>query len=429
MPMSSRPLQVVHLGTSDSAGGAAIAAHRLMMAQREAGLDASMLVLHASHRGPAIHALWSDSAWSRGVAQWKKSFEVGAAWVSQGFRLAHVFDVSLPIAGFSLKHHPLILKADVIHIHWINQGFLGLSSLRSLVQLKKKVLFTLHDEWAFTSVCHHTRDCRRFAEPRGCRDCPQLQPGIPFFDPVQRIFRAKQALYKKLSPSFVGCSEWIAAEARQSLLTQGCRVEAIPNVFDSKTFTPIPREQARIKLGLPADRPILLFGAARTDDPRKGFAEMLKALQIFYATPYAQEQKPLALLFGKISHPELLSSLAPIECKSVGYLAPYDMALHYAAANLYVTPSLEENLPNTIIEAAAMECPTVAFEVGGVPEIITHGVTGYLARYRDVVDLARGMEEMLRATEKGSIAQCRTDVLLRYDTSSIVQQYLNVYTS
>ena len=174
---------------------------------------------------------------------------------------------------------------------------------------------------------------------------------------------------------------------------------------------------------------MLLFGAARTDDPRKGFAEMLKALQIFYATPYAQEQKPLALLFGKISHPELLSSLTSIEFKCVGYLSPQEMVLHYAAANLYVTPSLEENLPNTIIEAAAMECPTVAFEVGGIPEIITHGVTGYLARYRDVPDLARGMEEMLRATEKGSIAQCRTDVLHRYNTKNIVQRYLNVYTS
>ena len=105
------------------------------------------------------------------------------------------------------------------------------------------------------------------------------------------------------------------------------------------------------------------------------------------------------------------------------------MPLHYAAANLYVTPSLEENLPNTIIEAAAMECPTVAFEVGGIPEIITHGVTGYLARYRDVPDLARGIEEVLRATEKGPIAQCRTDVLHRYDTTNIVQRYLNVYTS
>ena len=151
MPMSSRPLQVVHLCTSDSAGGAAIAAHRLMMAQREAGLNASMLVLHASRRGSGIHALRRDGAWSRGVAQWKKSLEVGAAWVSQGFRLAHVFDVSLPIAGFSLKYHPLILGADVIHIHWINQGFLGLSSLRPLVQLKKKVIFTLHDEWALSS--------------------------------------------------------------------------------------------------------------------------------------------------------------------------------------------------------------------------------------------------------------------------------------
>ena len=137
MPPSSRPLQIVHLCTSDSAGGAAIAARRLMMAQREAGLDASMLVLHASHRASDIHALRSDRAWSRGIAQSKKALEVGAAWVVQGFRLAHVFDVSLPIAGFSLKRHPLILKADVIHIHWINQGFLGLSSLRSLVQLKK----------------------------------------------------------------------------------------------------------------------------------------------------------------------------------------------------------------------------------------------------------------------------------------------------
>lgn len=429
MPMSSRPLQVVHLCTSDSAGGAAIAAHRLMMAQREAGLNASMLVLHASRRGAGIYPLRRNSAWSRGGAQWKKSLEVGAAWLAQGFRLAHIFDVSLPIAGFSLKYHPLILGADVIHIHWINQGFLDLSSLRSLIHLKKKVIFTLHDEWAFTSVCHHARDCRRFTETPGCHDCPQLQPGIPFFDPARSFFRAKQALYKELSPSFVGCSEWIAAEARQSLLTQGCRVEAIPNIFDSKTFTPIPREQARIKLGSPADRPILLFGAARTDDPRKGFAEMLKALQIFYATPYAQEQKPLALLFGKISHPELLSSLAPIEFKCVGYLSPQEMALHYAAANLYVTPSLEENLPNTIIEAAAMECPTVAFEVGGIPEIITHGVTGYLARYRDVPDLARGIEEVLRATEKGPIAQCRTDVLHRYDTTNIVQRYLNVYTS
>lgn len=429
MPTTSRPLQVVHLCTSDSAGGAAIAARRLMMAQREAGLEASMLVLHASHREPAIHALRSDSVYSRRIAQWKKALEVGAAWVVQGFRRAHVFDVSLPIAGFSLKHHPLILEADVIHIHWINQGFLGLSSLRDLLQLKKKVLFTLHDEWAFTSICHHARDCRRFAEPRGCHDCPQLQPGIPFFDPAQRFFRAKQALYQELSPAFVGCSEWIAAEARQSFLTQDCRVEAIPNVFDSKTFTPIPREQARMQLGLPVDRPILLFGAARTDDPRKGFAEMLKALQIFYATPYAQQQKPLALLFGKISHPELLSSLAPIECTCVGYLSASDMALHYAAANLYVTPSLEENLPNTIIEAAAMECPTVAFEVGGIPEIITHGVTGYLARYRDVSDLARGIEEVLHATEKGPIAQCRTDVFHRYDTTNIVQRYLNVYTS
>ena len=94
MPTTSRPLQVVHLCTSDSAGGAAIAARRLMMAQREAGLEASMLVLHASHREPAIHALRSDSVYSRRIAQWKKALEVGAAWVVQGFRRAHVFDVS-----------------------------------------------------------------------------------------------------------------------------------------------------------------------------------------------------------------------------------------------------------------------------------------------------------------------------------------------
>lgn len=429
MLLSSAPLKVVHLCTSDSAGGAAIAARRLMMAQRSAGLEASLLVLHASHKGHYTTSLWDDSPWFRAVAQYKKAFEVGAAWVAQGFHRAHIFDVSLPISGFSLNHHPLILEADVIHIHWINQGFLSLGSLCRLASLNKKILFTLHDEWAVTSICHHARSCRRFMQKSGCHHCPQLQPGILFFDVAQRIFRAKLALYRQLRPAFVGCSQWITHEAQQSLLTEGCRVEAIPNVFDADSFSPIPRAQARLQLGLPLDRPILLFGAARTDDPRKGFAEMLESLRLFYTTPYAQKKKPLALLFGKISHPELLSPLSGIDIKCVGYLSsPQDMALHYAAANVYITPSLEENLPNTIIEAAAMECPTVAFAVGGIPEIITHGVTGYLTRYRDVADLARGIEEMLRMTETEGIAQCRIDVLQRYNTENIVQRYLDVYT-
>ena len=215
MPTTSRPLQVVHLCTSDSAGGAAIAAQRLMMAQREAGLEASMLVLHASHRKPAIHALRSDSACSRGLAMGKKALEVGAAWVSQGFRRAHLFDVSLPIAGFSLKRHPLILQADVIHIHWINQGFLGLSSLRDLVQLKKKVPFTMSGLLPLSAITLETAAV--LLSLGGVMTAPSCNPGF-----LSSIRHRGSSVLSRLSIKSYPPLLWGVASGLQPRLVSHC---------------------------------------------------------------------------------------------------------------------------------------------------------------------------------------------------------------
>lgn len=424
----STDLKVVHLCTNDSAGGAAIAARRLMMAQRACGIHADMLVLKSTSGVPHVSPLWEESPWVKGLALGKKVLEAGSSWICQGFRRARIFETSIPITGFSLRHHPLIHSSDVIHLHWINQGFLGIRSLREIAQLDKRIVFTLHDVWPVTAVCHYLDDCTKFCEKKGCYDCPQLQPGIPFLDIAHLVFEQKKRLYQAMKPSFVGCSRWITSEAKRSSLSGSYPIDTIPNVFDKDSFYPTPRVQARLQLGLPTDRPILLFGAARLDNPRKGFQEMIAALQHFYATPYAQEMRPLAVLFGKIEQPDQLAPLRSIDLKCVGYISsPQEMALYYSAANVFVTPSLTDNLPNTIIEAAATGCPTVAFQVGGIPEMIIHGTTGYLARYRDIEDLSRGITEMLQATEEGPIDLCRTETFRRYDTTTIVKQYNDVY--
>lgn len=428
--METCPLRVVHLCTSDAQGGAAIAAQRLVKAQREAGIEATLLVLHKQTTLPYIHNIVGNSVWGKTQKNTTQALEIGIAWMGLGFQRDHLFDVSIPFAGFSLDHHPLVEKADVIHIHWYNQGFLSLNSLEKLFRLGKRTVFSLHDMWSITALCHHARSCIRYQEPSGCNNCPQWRKKFIGYDVAQHVFRVKKRLYQTYSPSFVGCSQWITDLASRSQLTTGCRTLHIPNVWDQEVFRLYHREKQRRLLHLPLETPLLLMGSARTDDPRKGFYEMVQALELFYQTDLAKKLKPRPLVFGRIAHSENFEALKPYTPIFLGYIKdPLQMARCYAAANLYIMPSLEENLPNTIIEAAGSGCPTVAFNIGGIPEIISHGTTGYIAQYRNVADFSKGMEIMLPQTLEGPLEKCSQTMLNRYNRTSIVNQFISLYKS
>lgn len=427
MPPHKGMLSVVHLCTSDTGGGAAIAALRLCRAQQKSGLDARMLVLHK--RGSEEFVSEALEGKLLGAQRAKSKFwgEILLSATANGFHRGHrLFTVSIPYFGVNVADHPLVRAADIIHLHWVNQGFISLRSLRQLAETKKKVLWTLHDLWPITAICHHTSNTKD-------RDFEKETPGCDTLLArafAQRVFDSKQQIYRTLKPTFVGCSQWIASVARQSRLTKGCLVEQIPNIPDIEQFHPYPRDEARKRLGLSSERPIILYGAANANDERKGYRQMVEAVSQFSTTHTAKRLNPLLLVFGKASPALFSREKLGLEAKLVGYIAGSEqMALHYAAANFFLTTSLEENLPNTIIESQLCNRPSVAFAIGGIPEIITSPTEGALVNPFETEKIAFSIEQMLLATEENEPHDLRTDALKRYNEADIIADYSNLYAT
>lgn len=278
----------------------------------------------------------------------------------------------------------------------------------------------MHDMWSVTAICHHARGCRRFHTE--CHDCPRLlHPAAN--DLAANVFSQKRKAYDGAKLAFVACSEWLAIEAQRSRLTQGHTVTTIPNTFPADIFHPGDRAEARRKLGLPeAPGPWLLFACQKVTNPRKGIDLLLEAL-----TKLPQELNGLhVVVAGELA--ESIAANIPYPVHPLGYIRSDEtMATLYRAVDAFVTPSLEENLPNTIMEAMACGTPCVGFDIGGIPEMIDHLRTGYIARYADTADLAVGIAYVL-ATDSTNSASAQT-ALERWGATSVAQRYIDLYTT
>ena len=284
-----------------------------------------------------------------------------------------------------IQRHSLVQESDVLALYWINGGFLSVSGVERLLRLNKPLVWRLSDFWPLTGGCHHPGDCNRFTTACGC--CPQLGSDSAH-DLAARQWRRKQR-WRKGDLTVVAPSKWLADLAAKSAVFRGVRIEHITTGIDLDIFKPVSKAEARHELGLPLDRQLILFGANNAvANPRKGFSELVEALRILRE----QDRKPSfdLVLFGSDRTPSLPLDL---QMHDKGVIEDEtEKARLFAAADLFVTPSLEENLPNTVIEAMAAGTPTVAFDVGGTRELVDHEANGYLATPGDSVDLARGTE-------------------------------------
>ena len=262
----------------------------------------------------------------------------------------------------------------------------SLDELERILRSGKKVVWTMHDMWPVTGVCHHAGTCTRYHER--CQDCPLLcRPGRN--DLSRKTFDKKAAVYATAPITFVTCSQWLAAQAKASALTRGHQVVCIPNTYDADTFHPADPTAARQQLRLPLGKRLLLFASHKVTNAQKGLDYLLRAFR------YLTDQNIGLIVVGQMA--ESVSRELPFPVYSMGYVADEArMAAIYQAADLFVTPSLEENLPNTIMEAMACGTPCVGFRVGGIPEMIDHQLNGYLAAYRDEQDLAAGIRWTLQ---------------------------------
>lgn len=412
-------MRVLIVNTSDKAGGAAVAAHRLTDALNNHGVKAKMLV-----RDKQSDALTVVGLKPSPLLRWHFLWERLTIFFHLRFSRKHLFDIDIANSGTNITKLPVFREADIIHLHWINQGMLSLKDIRKILRSGKPVVWTMHDIWPATSICHITLNCNSFKT--SCHDCRLLPGKGSKNDLSAKTWRRKQKMIDGENIFFVACSRWLAGEAKNSALLTGQKITNIPNPIDSRIFNSRSKTEAREKLGLPADKKLLLFAAQRVTNAYKGMDYLIKACQQLSNINEINNKLELVIVGG--SAEEVRDSL-PFPSHSLGYISDAKtMSTVYNAVDLFVLPSLSENLPNTIMEAMACGVPSVGFNVGGIPEMIDHKKNGYVARYRDAEDLAQGIGWVLTEADSDEMRhQCLVKVAHNYSPSAVALRYVEVY--
>lgn len=418
--MNPKALKVVMLSYHNQNGGAGIACGRLASALIKLGHQVTYLVQEKSGDDAAVSV--NDSWLKKGIA-WLRFI------LERLYFLPHEKDKSIRflfnpgVFGQNISQHPSIKSADVIHMHWMNFGFMGISDISDLLKLGKPVIWTLHDMWAFTGGCHHSGDCNRFQT--NCGQCKFVkQP--EHWDISHKLWAQKAVEFDSTNLKIITCSQWLKEKAAASTILYPREIVAIPNTIDTQVFKPGDKEEARKKLALDPHKTYLLFVAMRVNAPAKGFDYLSKALEIWAQNNPTHIAQTELLIVGGLTDADMIHSL-PLKANAMGHVSdPYQMIEIYRAADLFITPSLEENLPNTIMEAMACGTPSIGFNTGGIPEMIAHKENGYVAQKMDSNDLATGIQWLLENLALASI-EGRNFVENNYSEDIVSQKHIDFY--
>jgi len=308
---------------------------------------------------------------------------------------------------------------DILHLHFVANRFLD---LHELTKVNKPIVWTLHDSWAFTGICHFFYDCKRYEESCGC--CPMLHSDNPN-DFTHQIWKIKNKIYKKCDLHIVTPSNWLGNCATKSSLFSGFPLSVIPNGISTQLYKPLPVSEARESLGLDADKHYLLFGAVNaTSDSNKGFDLLLEALKQLKQVG----DKQIELLVFGAEQPS---------CElNFGFLTTYmgiirdenKLVQIYNSADVVIVPSRSENFSNTILESLSCGTPVVGFDIGGNSDLIAHKQNGYLAKHFDTEDLMSGIVWCLESKNQYDMSEtARMKVDESFNLRGICLEYLNVY--
>lgn len=418
-------MKVLFVNTSDNAGGAAIAAHRIMKALHLQGVDVKMLCGNRTLTSPQKGFLYLKQGLSNKL---KFALERLEIFIKNGFTRRGLFAVDTARWGHDITTLNAFKEADIVHLHWVNQAMLSLKDIEKLIQSGKPIVWTMHDMWNFTGVCHQAADCKNWLNE--CGNCPMLHKPSKH-DLSYQTFKRKTNLYGKYKFTFVGCSQWLASLAQFSPLLKGQQIVSISNPIDTNYYKPLETNrdinELREKLRLPTDKLLILFTAFKVNDVNKGIDYLIESISIL-----CQEQPQLLgkigiVLAGKGA--ETIKDSFAVDTYAMGYIANEErMRQLYQAVDLLAMPTLMDNLPNTIAEAMACGVPCVAFSVGGVPQMVDTGINGYLAAYKNSLDLAHGIASVLMSPNyKALCRNARAKAVASYSEQNIAQQYINVY--
>lgn len=409
-------MKVLLVNTSEQGGGAAIATSRLKEALIDNGIRAKLLVRVKKTNNLSVVGL--KKSWKLRYNFTKERFKI---WKTNGFHREHLFDIDIASNGTDITKLQEFKDADIIHLNWINQGFISMKGLKKILKSGKPIVWTMHDMWEFTGVCHYVYDCEKYKTE--CHNCP-LMKNPRRKDLSYKTFRKKAKLFQDYTINFVAVSSWLAQKAKQSQLLKYQPVSIIPNALSISQFSLKDKQAARNLLSLP-DKYIILFGAIKIDDERKGFEYLVESIKILLEKNIFQHDQLLLTLFGEVKNEEILSNL-PIEYTNFGFIKDDDeLSALYAAANVTVIPSLYETFGQTVVEALACGCLPVTFNNSGQTDIIEHKTNGFLAEYLSTESLADGIQWALETSI--SPADLRATVTKKYSESVIANKYIELY--
>lgn len=418
-------MKVVHL-CMQHYGGAGTSAARLHAGLLAEGLDSRMLVLKRRGDDPRIELMPGAGApvateggetlapgWLAASKRWNAHLAGHA--VSPELEL-----LSDPFADTPLDSLDILREADVLNFHWTA----GMADLRGDVPFLagRPIVWTMHDMNPFTGGCHYSVGCERYTD--ACGAC-HLLGSTDERDVTREYFEIKRAAYAGLDLTCVTPSRWLGDCLGAGALLGDRPRRVIPYGLPTDVFKPYDRAAVRRELGVPEDAKVVLFGAAGVHNRRKGLRFLIEALEILAADGHGEDL--VLAMFGEFggAAPRLPFPVIP-----AGYVTDEtQLALLYSMADVYVLPSLEDNLPNVVLESLACGTPVAGFDIGGMPDMIEHRKTGWLAARGDV----RGLADAVRwATAPravpGAVARlCRTTVLERYTLGAQARAYAALY--
>jgi glycosyltransferase involved in cell wall biosynthesis len=424
-------MKVVHVNTSNK-GGAGIAALRLHERLLEKGIDSTFLSLHSfpsevekqvqfqrsdCSRFPVFVDLLNFISRVLKKLGMRNPYPKGLEEKHLQGRAKELELFSLPFSSYSIQDHPLVKQADIVHLHWVSDGFLD---FRSFFQhIDKKIVWTLHDMFPFTGGCHHSDGCMHFTS--SCDSCPQLKGTIDqnYAAKMLSVKKAGMVSVKDDRMIVVSPSRWLNQLSLQSTLFGKFRQEVVANPLNTDVFKLRDKQQARKNLSLPDNKKVILFVAHSLGNARKGGPLLMESLKLLNADSDI-------VLCSVGSDADAIQY--PLPHTSYGYVNAEDrMADMYAAADVFVLPSMAENFPNTICESLLCGTPVVAFAVGGITELINEQ-NGQLAAPFNTAAFAAALRDVLDHPERFDRVRISERAHSQLNPELSTKRYIEIYS-
>ena len=409
-------MKVVIVSSFDINGGAARAAHRLHHALLGINVDSRMLVQLKSSNDTTV-----SGARTYIYRSIKKCRHLLDQIPVMRYKNKSLFSPSwLPLSNIANRINSM--KPDIVHLHWVNKGFLPIQEIKPICQ---PIVITLHDMWSFTGGCHYSEDCTRYIT--GCGKCPQLNSHHER-DISKWVWKRKKKHWSNKDITLIAPSRWLAQRAKESGLFKDSRIEVIPNALNIRSFKPTPSQHARSFWNLPADKKLVLFGSLDpSSDKRKGFDLLFDAITKMHNS---HKDETELIIFGT-SQPEN----PPDFGLPVHYMGNIhddtSLALLYSAADVMVVPSRQEAFGQTASESLSCGTPVVAFRTTGLIDIVDHLKDGYLAEPFNTMDLANGIIWVITDSQrqKKMSVNARRKAETAFSMPVVAMQYESIYLS